>query len=242
MSAAPEERYEVGDLDPAGVLAEAERVEVESRRIEIRRLELAYQWAVLHPATAETGVETPGGPALGVLDAEETLGGDGTPAVAAFAPESLAAAMGWTPTAARNLIADALDLIHRHPEAVEAGPPRPGPGLAGPPGRPADPPTAPGGCPVGRRPARRPDRLRPRDHRPARRPSRRHLRPRRTRPPRRPGARLIRCRAVPPSARRVRRSQRPHRPRRHPDPASLLRPGLRHRPPAPPRRRHHAPG
>ena len=79
MSAAPEERYEVGDLDPAGVLAEAERVEVESRRIEIRRLELAYQWAVLHPATAETGVETPGGPALGVLDAEETLGGDGTP-------------------------------------------------------------------------------------------------------------------------------------------------------------------
>ena len=116
MSAAPGERVEVGDLDPAGVLAEAERVEVESRRIEVRRLRLAYQWAVLHPATADTGVETPGGPGSGVLDADETLGGDGTPAVAAFAPESLAAAMGWTPAAARNLMADALDLPHRHPK------------------------------------------------------------------------------------------------------------------------------
>jgi hypothetical protein len=115
MSAAPEERHEVGDLDPAGVLAEAKRVEIESRRIEVRRLELAYQWAVLHPADEDTGVETPGGPGLGVLDADETLGGDGTPAVAAFAPESLATAMDWTPAAVRNLMADVLDLRHRHP-------------------------------------------------------------------------------------------------------------------------------
>ena len=116
MSAAPGERHEVGDLDPAGVLAEAGRVEIESRRIEVRRLQLAYQWTVLHPATEDTGVETPGGPGLGVLDADETLGGDGTPAVAAFAPESLGTAMGWTPATARNLIADVLDLIHRHPK------------------------------------------------------------------------------------------------------------------------------
>ena len=116
MSAAPEERHEVGDLDPAGVLAEAERVEIESRKIEVRRLHLAYQWTVLHPATGDTGVETPGGPGLGVLEADETLGGAGTPQVAAFAPEALAAAMGWTPTAARNLMADVLDLVHRHPQ------------------------------------------------------------------------------------------------------------------------------
>src|SRR5215217_6659559 len=114
MSAAPNERHEVGDLDPAGVLAEAAAVEIESRRIEVRRLKLAYQWAVLHPATTETGIETPGGPGLGVLDADETLGGDGTPRVAAFAPEALATAMGWTPAAARNLMADVLDLVHRH--------------------------------------------------------------------------------------------------------------------------------
>src|SRR5215218_9862885 len=114
MSAAPGERVEVGDLDPAGVLAEAAAVEIESRKIEVRRLRLAYQWAVLHPATGDTGVETPGGPGLGVLDADETLGGDGTPAVAAFAPESLGTAMGWSPAAARNLMADVLDLVHRH--------------------------------------------------------------------------------------------------------------------------------
>jgi hypothetical protein len=106
----------VGDLDPAGALAEAAAVEIESRRIEVRRLRLAYQWAVLHPATGDTGVETPGGPGLGVLDADETLGGEGTPAVAAFAPEALAVAMGWTPAAARSLMADVLDLVHRHPK------------------------------------------------------------------------------------------------------------------------------
>ena len=38
MSAAPNERFEVGDLDPAGVLAEAAAVEIESRKIEVRRL------------------------------------------------------------------------------------------------------------------------------------------------------------------------------------------------------------
>ncbi len=115
MSAAPEERFEVGDLDPAGVLALTESNEREIRERELLRLELAYQWAVLHPATTETGVETPGGPALDVLDAEETLGGAGTPAVAAFAPEALAVALGVSPAAARGLMADVLDLRHRHP-------------------------------------------------------------------------------------------------------------------------------
>jgi hypothetical protein len=51
MSAAPEERFEVGDLDPAGVLAAAAENEREVRAGELRRLELAYQWAVLHPAS-----------------------------------------------------------------------------------------------------------------------------------------------------------------------------------------------
>ena len=79
----------------------------------LRRLELAYQWAVLHPATEDSGVETPGGPALDISD--ETLGGAGTPKVAAFAPEALAVAMGTSPAAARNLMADVLDLKHRLP-------------------------------------------------------------------------------------------------------------------------------
>ena len=44
--------------------------------------------------TAETGVATPGGPALDVLTKSESLGGDGTPAVAAFTPETFALKLG----------------------------------------------------------------------------------------------------------------------------------------------------
>src|SRR4051794_32697149 len=113
MSASPGERFEVEDLDPAGVLAAVKENERELRVRELRRLELAYQWTVLHPPTADTGVETPGGPALDITD--ETLGGAGTPKVAAFAPEALGAALGVSPTAARSLMADALDLRHRLP-------------------------------------------------------------------------------------------------------------------------------
>ena len=116
VSAAPNERFEVGDLDPVGVLAAAKSNRVVLLRAQVTELELAYQWAVLHPASEDTGVETPGGPGLGVLEADETLGGAGTPAVAAFAPESLAVALGVSPGSARSLMADVLDLRHRHPK------------------------------------------------------------------------------------------------------------------------------
>ena len=107
MSTTTEERFEVGDLDPAGVLEAAAEAERAERRAALRKLELAHQWAVLHPATADTGVETPGGPAL---LADESLGGDGTPLVAAFTSEPFALALGISPSAGAQLIADALDL------------------------------------------------------------------------------------------------------------------------------------
>ena len=59
-----------------------------------RKLQLAAHWADLHPATADTGVETFGGAAL---LADESLGGDGTPVVAAFTPEPFAFALGMSP-------------------------------------------------------------------------------------------------------------------------------------------------
>ena len=46
---------------------------------------------------------------------DESLGGDGTPAVAAFTPEPLALALGLSPGAGAQLIADALDVRHRLP-------------------------------------------------------------------------------------------------------------------------------
>ena len=82
------------------------------RRAAFRKLQLAAHWADLHPATTDTGVETFGGAAL---LADESLGGDGTPAVAAFTPEPFALALGMSPSAGAQLIADALDLRHRLP-------------------------------------------------------------------------------------------------------------------------------
>ena len=107
----------VDDLDPSMVLAAAATTEHEARIVELRRLELAVQWCVLHPATAETGVAThnPDTTLPGVLGLDESLGGEGTPAVAAFTPEPFAAAMGMSPAAGAQLLADALDLTHRLP-------------------------------------------------------------------------------------------------------------------------------
>ena len=107
----------VDDLDASMVLAAAAATEREARMVELRRLELAVQWCVLHPATAETGVAThnPDTTLPGVLGLDESLGGDGTPAVAAFTPEPFAAAMEMSPAAGARLLADALDLTHRLP-------------------------------------------------------------------------------------------------------------------------------
>ncbi len=116
MSAAREEEFEVEDLDPAALLDLAAANERELREREVLKLRLAYTWAVTHPATADSGVETWGGAVLPtILTDEESLGGDGTPPVAAFAPEAFAAAIGATPTAGAQLIGDALDLHHRLP-------------------------------------------------------------------------------------------------------------------------------
>ncbi len=115
MSTTIVERFEVGDLDAAGVLEAARENEREIREREFLKLRLAAHWADLHPATEDSGVATPGGPALDVLLADESLGGDGTPKVAAFTPEAFAVAIGASPSAAGQLIADALDLRHRHP-------------------------------------------------------------------------------------------------------------------------------
>ena len=51
----------------------------------------------------------------GDLDADESLGGDGTPMVAAFAPEPFGLALGVSTDTAKTLLADALDLVHRLP-------------------------------------------------------------------------------------------------------------------------------
>ncbi len=96
------------------VVAEARAVRAALVAGEVRVLELAVQWARLHP------VPEGGSPATweqSGLYAETTapLAGPGTPSVAEFAPLELSAALGLSHDAARALIADALDLTCRLP-------------------------------------------------------------------------------------------------------------------------------
>ncbi|MGF9761074.1 HNH endonuclease signature motif containing protein [Microvirga sp. 0TCS3.31] len=105
---------DLADLADEALLSEASDVEALLREAEVHKLHIAYQWAIAHPAL--DACETPSGPTLpSVLIAPETLGGTGTPTVAAFTPEPLAVALGCSPASASTLIADALDLHHRLP-------------------------------------------------------------------------------------------------------------------------------
>ena len=80
----------------------------------VEQLELALVWARLHPCPAQ---ETPGPLGRADLHGEALvpLAGPGAPWVAEFAPADLAAALGISHDAARQLLADALELAHRLP-------------------------------------------------------------------------------------------------------------------------------
>ncbi len=107
---------EVEDLDESGLLDAAAGAERLDRLVQLTKLRIAYQWCVQHPATTETGTATWGDAGLpGVTDCDASLGGEGTPAVAAFAAEALGAAMGVSTQSAMGLMACALDLRHRLP-------------------------------------------------------------------------------------------------------------------------------
>ncbi len=96
-----------------------------SDRCEADLLMLAAHFADLHPVP-DGGVRAGhGDPTLrisnGVIGGDlgreryGPLAGDGTPEVAEFAPEELAAALAITVDAAKKLIGDALELRHRLP-------------------------------------------------------------------------------------------------------------------------------
>jgi len=105
----------VDELDADWLLALLAENETAAREAERGKLRLAAQWCVLHPATADTGVATWGDTGLpGMRDHDESLGGEGTPLVAAFTPEPFAAALGVSTMTGMQLLADALDLEHRH--------------------------------------------------------------------------------------------------------------------------------
>jgi hypothetical protein len=92
-------------------LAAVEGALLARRAADAELLRLAAHWADLHPADSlrEIPVGLPGRERMVVL------GGEGTPEVAEFAPAELGVSLHQHPHAARNLMADALDLRHRLP-------------------------------------------------------------------------------------------------------------------------------
>lgn len=90
-------------------------------RAEADLLALAAHWADLHavvPGDEAAGLPLSGGP-LGGREVLVPLAGDGTPAVADFAPGELGAALEISSHAASVLIGDALELRHRLPRLWE---------------------------------------------------------------------------------------------------------------------------
>ncbi|MFS3130666.1 hypothetical protein ACLM5J_19850, partial [Nocardioides sp. Bht2] len=108
--------YEVTDLDAGCLLAVISENRDRAWAASRRQLRLARQWCVLNPVVdGASPASWCDDQALASLDLDDELGGEGTPAVAAFAAEEFAAASGVSRYAALSLLADALDLHHRLP-------------------------------------------------------------------------------------------------------------------------------
>jgi hypothetical protein len=108
--------FGLDELEPGELLERVTQAETAERAAALRKMELAVQWCVLHPATADTGAAVWGDAGLpGLTECDETLGGEGCPTVSAFAPEPFAAALAVSTMTGMQLLADALDLVHRLP-------------------------------------------------------------------------------------------------------------------------------
>lgn len=111
---APDQRATAPAQVKGAVLDRALEALTARRQADASLLVAAVEWAELHPAP-------PGGPCAGWgepdLHGEGVIpiAGEGTPRVAEFAPFELAAVLGWTADAARELMGDGLELAYRLP-------------------------------------------------------------------------------------------------------------------------------
>ena len=103
------------NLTPTEVIDRARSARRAAQAAAVEELEMALEWALLHPCQAN---ETPAH--WGVADLHDEglvpLAGVGAPWVAEFAPVDLAAALGITHDAGRQQVADALELAYRLPK------------------------------------------------------------------------------------------------------------------------------
>ena len=105
----------LGDMSGAELLAHVDDLARTLRETEARILLAARQHAIINDAQSVDPwqARVPGG------ERARRLGGEGTPLVAEFSPATLAARLGLSSYAGRELVADALDLSIRLPRLWE---------------------------------------------------------------------------------------------------------------------------
>ncbi|MBE7323089.1 HNH endonuclease [Nocardioides sp. Y6] len=102
---------ELGDLTAAELLGAARERRSVVQRGEADLLAIAYEWAVAHLADEDGWNAATFHHPLG----DEPISGDGTPLVAEFCIPELGAALGISTDAAKKLIGQAIEMVHRLP-------------------------------------------------------------------------------------------------------------------------------
>ena len=100
----------VGDDEFLGLVEDSE---LQSREADRRKLRFAKEWAQRHIVTDRLSAAHWSDADL--RDVEETIGGEGTPMIAAGCVEAFASALGVGTRTALQLLSDALDLYYRLP-------------------------------------------------------------------------------------------------------------------------------
>jgi hypothetical protein len=100
------------EMSGSELLGHVDALATTQRECEVEILRAAVQHAILHnPDTLDPNVTR-----LNGRERARRFGGNGTPEVAEFAPAELAGRLQVSSYAARDLMADALDLVHRFPQ------------------------------------------------------------------------------------------------------------------------------
>src|SRR6478752_2664481 len=104
-------------LTPSEVIDRVQTARIKEHEGAVEQLHLAVHWALLHPCRDEfpAGWEDD----HGLFTAGAPLAGPGAPLVDEFAPASFAAALGISLEAAKQLLADALELTYRLPRILD---------------------------------------------------------------------------------------------------------------------------
>src|SRR3954462_14538370 len=129
------------DLGPGDALAYVAGCRRDADREEAHLLAGVVHWVDLHPVTDQCPAATPRSPTRFLSDGDDglvepPLGGPGTPGVAEFAVEELAAALGISYSTGLQLAVEAVELCYRLPRlwalvqrgVLKGGRPRQGPG------------------------------------------------------------------------------------------------------------------